>query len=322
MGMLDAQKSHVGCERELEDLQLAAEKISAHAQRQLLMIDTQVALLGAVDQPAERVREMLADLPQRWTAHRERTERILQQSQQLYSRGDPLGLAALLADIANIESHLQSVLTSGGVVAADQRQVLLDERFEQLDEAQWMVLGSPRVVDGHLETRAPGGWENYSGIATRQAFDLADDRPLVIEFALTPLEMGADSQLLASANDTGTVSYRFSFYGPATRFGVYTQSTDKLVGLWEDLEPGWKPRAHSSSVEVNVTYRVRAELTRRTWRVTVWPSDAQPLQPPLWDTGAVPMDELAQTRLVFADVEPVGSTAASRWGPITIWRAQ
>ena len=44
------------------------------------------------------------------------------------------------------------------------------------------------------------------------------------------------------------------------------------------------------------------------------------LQPPLWDTGPVPMDELAHTRLVFADVEPENSAGASRWGPITIWR--
>jgi len=94
-----------------------------------------------------------------------------------------------------------------------------------------------------------------------------------------------------------------------------------LSGPWENLEPGWKPRAHSPVIEAKATYRVRAELTRRTWRVVVWPSDAQALQPPLWDTGLVPMDELARTRLVFADVEPPAHTAASRWGLITIWRA-
>ena len=119
------------------------------------MIDTQIALLEAVDQPAERVRELLAELPQRWSAQRERMQQILEQSQPLYTRGDPLGLAALLADITGIETHLQK-LTSGDVVAsAAQRQVLLDERFEQLDEARWMILGTPRVVDGHLETRRP-----------------------------------------------------------------------------------------------------------------------------------------------------------------------
>ena len=46
-----------------------------------------------------------------------------------------------------------------------------------------------------------------------------------------------------------------------------------------------------------------------------------PLQPPLWDTGSVPMDKLARTRLIFADVEPEDGTGASRWGPIAIWRA-
>ena len=82
----------------------------------------------------------------------------------------------------------------------------------------------------------PEGWDNYCGIATRQAFDLEDDRPLVVEFELTPLEMGLDSQLLASATETGVVSYRFSFYGPMNRFGIYTQSSDKLEETW--VRPG------------------------------------------------------------------------------------
>ena len=64
-------------------------------------------------------------------------------------------------------------------------------------------------------------------------------------------------------------------------------------------------------METKATYRVNAELTRSSWRVVVWPSDAQALQPPLWDTGLLPMDELDRTRLVFADVEPPGHTAAS-----------
>ena len=200
--------------------------------------------------------------------------------------------------------------------------MLLEERFASLDPAKWTVLGEPRVVDGHLETRASGGWENFSGIATRQAFDLDEQRPLVLEFELTPLEMGIDSQLVASATETGAVSYRFSFYGPKTQFGVYTQSTQPLAGGWENLEPGWKPRALGPPVEINVTYRVMAEITTRTWRVTVWPREPQPLQPPLWDTGVVPMDELAQTHILFADVEPAESTAATRWGPITISRAR
>ena len=224
-------------------------------------------------------------------------------------------------DLAQIESHVTSVASANVLPPTDgQREVLLEERFASLDPAKWIVLGEPRVVDGHLETNVTGGWENYSGIATRQAFDLDDQRPLVLEFELTPLKMGVDSQLVASATETGAISYRFSFYGPVRQFGIYTQSTEPLAGRWENLEPGWKPRALGPPVEINVTYRVMAEITQRSWRVTVWPLDAQPLQPPLWDTGATPMDELAQTHILFADVEPENSTAATRWGPLTIWR--
>ncbi len=321
MKTLNTQQAHVGRQPELADLQLAAEKIAAHAERQVLLVDTQVALFEATDQSPARVREILADLPQRWSAQRKRMQHVVEQSRQLYSRGDPLGLAALVADIDRIESHVKSLADDVADDSAGPRHVLLDERFERLDESRWLLLGTPQIAAGNLETRAPGGWEHYSGIATRKEFELHETRPLVIEFTLTPLEIGIDSQLLGSANEQGTVSYRFSFYGPGTRFGVYTQSSVPLEGLWENLEAGWKPRAHSPMIEANATYRVRAALTRRTWRVMVWPSDAQTLQPPLWDTGLVPMDELAQTRLVFADVEPPGHTAASRWGPITIWHA-
>jgi hypothetical protein len=198
--------------------------------------------------------------------------------------------------------------------------MLLDERFEALDAAKWVILGSPRIVDGHLETRAPGGWGKYCGLATRQAFALEDECPLVVEFDLTPLAIGVDSQILASATEAGDVSYRFSFNGAANSFHVYTQSAGRLAEKWASPEPGWKGRASSPAVAVNTTYRLRAEITRKTWRVTVREPGQKTLQMPLWDTGAVPMDDLAQTRLVFADVEPEKSTGASRWGPITIWR--
>ena len=317
-----AQKPHVGRVAELADLRLAGEKIAAHAQRQLLMIDSQSALIQAKGQPAELVRNQMTREAERWTAHRELMERILHRSEHLYSKGDPLGLAAVLRDIAAIETHLKNLAESGGpIVESAERDVLLEERFETLDPTRWIILGEPRVADGHLETRAPGGWDNYCGIATRQAFDLEDDRPLVVEFELTPLEMGRDSQLLASATETGMISYRFSFYGPDDRFGVYTQSSDQIEERWVSPESGWKPRAFSPLTEINANYLVRARITRRTWRVTVRERDQGPLQPPFWDTGAVPMDELALTRLIFADVEPENGTAASRWGPITIWRA-
>jgi hypothetical protein len=319
--LTDQQKPHVRRTQELADLALAAEKIAAHAERQILMIDGQAALIQAEGQPPELVRKQILGVAARWTSHRERTENILRRSSHLYSRGDPLGLTALLSDIAGIETHLRSVAESGGpTTQSAERSMLLDERFETLDATKWIILGGPRIVDGHLETRAPGGWGKYCGIATHQAFALEDDRPLVVELELTPLAMGVDSQLIASATETGEISYRFSFNGATNRFGIYTQSSHRLEEKWASSEPGWKPRASSPTAAINTTYRLRAEIRRRTWRVTVRERGQKPLQPPLWDTGLVPMDELAQTRLIFADVEPEKSTGASRWGPITIWQ--
>jgi hypothetical protein len=89
---------------------------------------------------------------------------------------------------------------------------------------------------------------------------------------LTPLEMGVDSQVFASATERGEVSYRFSFYGPKDRFGVYTQSATELAGGWVDPGAGWRLRALSSEVKVSSTYHVRAEITRRTWRIIVRPA--------------------------------------------------
>lgn len=321
--LVDQQKPHVGRTRELDDLGLAAEKIAAHAQRQILLIDTQAALMQAEGQPSESVRKLVLDLAARWEAHRQRTESILRRSSYLYSNGDPLGLTALMNDLTAIEAHLKTVAESGGQkTESTTRSILLEERFETLDPARWMILGSPEVTAGHLESRAPGGWEKYSGIATRQAFALDDGRPLVVELELTPLVMGVDSQLIASATDAGQVSYRFSFNGANNRFGVYTQSSRRLEEKWADPAPGWKPRALSPAVAINTTYQMRAEIRPTSWRVIVWERSQKSLQPPFWDTGAVPMDELAEARLLFADVEPEKSTGASRWGHINIGRIQ
>ena len=152
--VLDVQKPQVGRPSELSDLRLAAEKIAAHAERQVLLIDTQCALLEAAGLPRERVPESLAGLLPRWSTHRERMQQVLEQSQPLYSRGDPLGLAGLLADITSIESHLKTLTSPGDYASAAPLQVLLDERFEQLDASRWIVLGTPQVVNGNLETRA------------------------------------------------------------------------------------------------------------------------------------------------------------------------
>ena len=323
MGLIDAQRPHVGRIPELADLWLAGEKIAAHAEREVLMIDAQAALLEAEDLPVEAVRRKLAQETGRWAAHRERVSRIDRRTEQLYSRGDPLGLISLLRDIAAIEAHLERLAQSGAPSGGAPRgEVLLDERFEALDAERWFVLGEPNLVDGHMETRAPGGWENYCGIATREAFPLEDDRPLVVEFELTPIEMGIDSQLFGSAAEDGRIGYQFTFYGPTSRFGIYTQSATELEGPWADPEPGWKARAFSPEVMLGKTYRVRAEVTRRTWRVTVHDPEDGPWQPAFWDTGPAPMDAIDEARLAFTDVEPEGGKGASRWGPITIWRGE
>ncbi len=127
--MIDAQKPHVGRLEELADLRLAGEKIAAHAQRQLLLIDAQIALIQAKGQPSELVHKQIAHEADRWTAHRETMEHILRRSGHLYSKGDPLGLAVVLRDIAAIETHLKNVAESGGpTTKSDERNVLLDER--------------------------------------------------------------------------------------------------------------------------------------------------------------------------------------------------
>jgi len=149
---------------------------------------------------------------------------------------------------------------------------------------------------------------------------LETDRALVIEFELTPLQMGIDSQLLASAAQAGDISYRFSFYGPRDRFGVYTQSLVALGDEWLDGSPGWRLRAQSPEAKPGETVHVRAELTRRTWRVVARRQDQGPWEMPFWDSGPVPMDDLPETRLLFGDVEPENGTASSRWGAIRIWR--
>jgi hypothetical protein len=311
--VIEAQRLHVGAVRELGDLWLAAEKIGAHAEREQLLIDTQVALAQA-----KGTRPIAADLTARWSAHRERVERILARVSPLYSRGDPCGLLSLLQDLRTIAACLTepAPLTPG-----EGASVLLTEDFTALDPQRWIVRGEPKATDGRLETRAPGGFTNYCGITAQQAFALDDERPLVVEFQLTPLETGVDSQLFGAGSPAGDLAFRFCFYCPRTRFGVHTQCAVAPPGVWASDEAGWKPRAFSPPITVGSTYRVQARITRRSFRIVVW-EVGQPLwQLPVWDTLAVPMDELDETRLLFADVEPPNATAATRWGPIKVWRA-
>jgi hypothetical protein len=313
---LEAQRRSVGRTSELDDLLLAGEKIEAHAEREVLLIDTETFLNRARQMPPAEVARGAAAAAQRWTDQRRRVEAIAARDARLDRRDDPCGHQAVLHDLAVVEAHLNELARGrpDGSVGA----TVLDERFATLNTARWTVLGSPRVAGGRLETAAPGGWDRRSGIATREAFALEAGRPLVVEFRLTPVKMGVDSQLFESASEQGTDSYRFSFFGPRDRFGVYTQTEHALSGPWLDPSAGWRLRAQSGPVEPGREYRIRAEIRRGTFRIVVRVAAESELDVPFWDSGAVPMDALSETRLGFVDVEPPGSTGASRWGPIVI----
>jgi hypothetical protein len=330
---LETQRALLTKKSELDDLLLAAEKIAAHAEREVLLIDAQAFIARASRMPPAAVTAQAATEAKRWTTHRARIEAIANRDARLYRQGDPCGHAAVLRDIATIESHLSACASATPPLPSGEgprnkpprtitsgSHILLDERFEKLDPARWIVLGKPRVSGGHLETSVSGGWENRCGIATREAFALEDARPLVVEFTLTPVKMGIDSQIFAAATETGVDSYRFSFYGPVNHFGVYTQSERELRGPWLDASAGWRLRAESGPVEAGKEYGIRAEIRRGAFRVVVRAAGDTVWDVPLWDSGDVPMAPLPATRLRFADVEPEGSTAASRWGKILIGR--
>jgi hypothetical protein len=320
---LTQERANVGRDRELANLLMATEKIRNHAARQILLIEAQQVLALAPALPVDEARQRLAPMAQRWQAQRREVMAILDRSSQLSTQGDPCGYRGLLRDIGAIGQHLAGLALAGpgdrGVAPED---ILIDESFAVLEASRWEVLGQPRLDAGQMETRAPGGWGQYCGVLTRQTYALAPDRALLVEFELTPLQMGVDSQLLASATHPGDVSYRFAFYGPRDRFGVHTQSSVGLGEDWVDGSAGWRLRALSPEVTPGETVVVRAELTSRTWRVVVRRLGQGPWEMPFWDSGAVPMDELAETRLLFADVEPENSSGASRWGPIRMWRAE
>jgi hypothetical protein len=101
---------------------------------------------------------------------------------------------------------------------------------------------------------------------------------------------------------------------------VYTRSDRELQGPWLNRNSGWCLRAESGPIEPNREYRIHAEIRRQTFRVQVRLDADTVWDVPLWDSGEVPMDALPATRLRFADAEPEGSTAASRWGKIVIQR--
>ena len=312
---LVACQSQVGRPAELADLWLAGEKIAAHAERQVLMVDTQAALRRAEARGEGAGREMadtLAALAQRWQAHRARMARVLRRTRPLYRTGDPCGLASLLTDIGAVEAHLRRLLSDQQAPG----EVLLEEPFQALDPGRWIVRAQPEVAAGHLQTLAPGGWEHYCGLTTRQSLPLQSSRLLVVEFVVTPVRPGLSSPLFGSGSEQGDLAYRFCCFGRDQRFGVYTQLTPP--GGATAGEPGWQPRGQSPRFEVGTDYHLRAEITRRSFRVVVSEAQASRWRLPFWDSGALTMDDLGEARLLFSDVEPPDSTATSRWGPIRV----
>lgn len=103
-----AQRPH--CERldALADLELAERKVAAHAHRQKLMIDTQSTLKRIASASTAASGDQLANLARRWETQRKEMESIRAACQGLYSRGDPLGLNALLKDMVSIQERIKS----------------------------------------------------------------------------------------------------------------------------------------------------------------------------------------------------------------------
>jgi hypothetical protein len=321
IALLDNQKPHVTESALLADLRLAAEKIGNHAERQILLIDTRAAVARAASQPVAEARRNAGEWAARWNNHQTSVASILERVSPLSTQGDPSGYDSVLGDVAAIQGHLNRLASQGPASAApSEGEMLLHEPFTSPNLAEWEVLGRPKFAPGQMETAAPGGWGKLCGVLSRRSFALDASRPLVIRFELVPLKIGADSQLVAAATKTNDISFRFALACSGGRFSVHTQSGVKLGVGWVDSSPGWRQRSVSPEVKAGATYHVRAEITRGSWRVVFNRPDESPWDMPFWDTGQVPMDDLAETRIVFADVEPEGSTGATRWRGIRISR--
>jgi len=319
--LLNEHSATVGDGFELANLRLAAEKIRSHAQRQVLLIESRCAVARAGAMPESDARRTLGRLAAQWKAHEAEVSDILRRVAALTTQGDPIGFSAILGDVRAIDQHLAGLAARGLASSnAASAKVLVDERFTSADTAMWEILGSPRITNGVMETSAPGGWGKLSGVLSRRAFPLDARRPLVVEFDLTPITTGLDSQLVAAADQPTDISFRFAMACSGKRFSVHTQSSKKLPGGWIDPSPGWRQRSVSPEITAGEKYQVRAEVTRTSWRVLLRRNADGPWDMPFWDTGKVPMDELLQTRLLFADVEPEGSHGGTRWGPVRISR--
>ncbi|MCX6359432.1 MAG: family 20 glycosylhydrolase [Armatimonadetes bacterium] len=317
--ILDAQRPYVGDQAELANLRLAAEKISLHAQRQVLMIVSREVLARIGDVRSRRDETDLAMMARRWTNHAEQLEGIRARSASLSTQGDPTGLGSVAADVAAIADHLGYLARRGPRDSRRSRgATVIQEAFTNLDPTVWEALGEPELRDGGLETHAPGGWGKLSGLLTKQTFTLNAHRQLTVEFDITPRRLGVDSQLFAAADKPTDISFKFAMACSGGRFSAHTQSSKPLNGAWTNPDAGWKQRSVSPEVKVGQRYHVHAEIRRNTWRVAVRADGDSPWDMPFWDTGVVPMDAVTSTRLVFADVEPEGSAGATRWEAIKV----
>lgn len=323
--ILDAQRSRVGDQVELENLRIAAEKISLHAQRQKLLIVSREALAraeasdGKGGKGGKGGRRELSILAQHWYTHVSRVGDMRARLAYLSTQGDPLGFGPVLADAKAIAEHIDRVSRRGPYgPQCSSAETFIDEAFSDLDPAVWEVLGEPELRDGGMETRAPGGWGKLSGVLTRRTFTLDVRKPVTVEFDITPRRIGVDSQLFAGADKPTDISFTFAMSCSGGRFSVHTQSARALKGAWTDADPGWKQRCVSPEVKPGQRYHVRAEIRRNSWRVVMRAPGDSAWDMPFWDTKVVPMDAVAATRLVFADVEPNGSTGSTRWEALKV----
>ncbi len=309
---LDRLKGQVGNEQRLVDLRIAQQKIEAHLLRQLALLDTAQFTMQATSMTPEVRRERALFLASLWDDQLVRLERLDRKTRYLYQKGDPLAFDALERDTESLASYMRTLAQAG---AEGKRELLLSEDFLSLDESRWLVRGEVKVADGKLHTSATGGWDNYSGIATRQSFELDNTRPLLVEFTVNPVKFGIDSQIAVAADEEGKLTYRWSFYGTGGHFATYTRKSEP------GLDQPWQLKGMSGEVEAGKPWRVRLTVGRTTFRVTVSPLEAGEYALPIWDSGAQSMDALDSCHLLFADVEPPEGSASSEWSNIRLWRA-
>jgi len=308
---LNKLKGRIGHPARLRDLWIAQQKIEAHLSRQLTLLDTAQFSAQAASLPAEARRQRALCLANLWDAQIALLDKLDRRTRHLYEQGDPLGFDALRRDMAALASYLRRLSQETG---ASKEETLLEENFARLDTHRWLTRGEPVVADNKLHTSVTGGWENYCGIATRQAFQLDDEQPLVVEFTLTPVKIGVDSQLVAGADETGQLTYTWALAVIGGCFSLYTRKSGPYS------EQPYAPRGHSMAIGPGRPLRVRVTIGRTSVRATVWPPEARPYALPLWDSGPQPMDQLDSCHLLFADVEPPGSSAASEWSGLRVFR--